>query len=277
MFFSKRNVLALTASAAVLGGFSVSANAAQNTDNNQPTGVIGSTKNDKSNSGDVYDANGNTTGQKTIQGKSDAHVRITQGYLTLNLVPSFGFGTVNGQSGQSASGSSDSSKGGQTLKTIADNKAILNDDSLHGKNESKTLSVTDSRKTAEDGGYTVSAQMDNFRLEQNGERTGDKVSQDGNPFVLNLSEGQLQRDDNSDGDNGNKTVTGKTSFSLTEGATSATNDVLKSTKQGTGNSSITFNGGSLFVPDNVNAGNYAASITWTLSPNTDSLGNVSGS
>lgn len=271
MLFSKKNILALTASAAVLGGLSVSANAAQNTDGNQPTGVIGSTKNDQKNTGDIYDANGNTTGKQTIQGKSDAHVRISQGYLTLNLVPSFGFGTVNGQSGKSSAGATDNadtSKGGQTLKTITDNKAILNDDSLHGKNESKTLSVTDSRPDAE-GGYTVSAQMDNFKLENNGERTTDASNdKKNNPFVLNLDEGQI--------DKGSNDVTGQTSFSLTEGASAATNDVLKSTKQGSGNSSITFNGGSLYVPNNVDAGNYAASITWTLSPNTNSDGTSVG-
>ncbi|MCF6515598.1 hypothetical protein GSH19_05450 [Lactobacillus sp. S2-2] len=270
MLFSKKNILALTASALVLGGLSVSASAAD-TDSNAPTNVIGSAKNadDTGKKQNFYDAEGHQKdGASAIVGKSNAHVRLTAGYLTLNTVPSFGFGaSADSATRKQTDDKNGDVNNGRTLRTITDNDSVLKDDSLNGKASSNQLSVTDSRPAIKGsdslGGYTVTASMAPFGKINNAggtdALTGDNADAKSKQFILNLKNPQIESSSDK------KDISANDNFSLrSDGTTNGS--VLSTKKANSGDSTMTFNTGSLYIPEGLTAGNYAASITWTLTP-----------
>lgn len=197
----------------------------------------------------------------TVSGYSDAHVRVVQGYLVLETVPSLGFKDV------AQSNSKDHSA------EFQDNKTVLNTDSFwNNQNQPQTLEVLDARgsdatpSTQNDGGYNVSASLGNFATydSNTGQASSTPVATN-NGFSLNLA-GKIQKnDDNYRSNTGN--------VSLNPGKS---NNVLSNNTIGSGTTDVNFNNGSnLTVPANTPGGQYAAPITWTLAPTADGQ-NVNG-
>ncbi|MCK8607128.1 WxL domain-containing protein [Apilactobacillus ozensis] len=206
-------------------------------------------------------ANGNS-----VSGRSDAHINVINGYLVLETVPSLGFEDVSGQSGNNKS------------EKVIDHNTVLNSDSFFKSSEKPTdLYVLDARTglTNGDYGYTVNASLGNFGTYQNGSTDTPSAVTNGDKFKLNLS-GILDQEpsDNS------SVVTNN--VGLTSNNSSATVLTNNSRNRASGATKVRFddtskNGGgktSLEVPQDMPAGQYAAPITWTLTPNVD--GNSSG-
>lgn len=256
MLINKKSLLTLFSTGLAAMAFSVSAHAAGQADNdvkpndNQTLGYIGQ-------DGQKYNGDGTKSSSDSVQGKSDAHFRVMKGYLTLNTVPSFGFGSIA------------DSDTGQKLNDITDNDAILQSDSHYNQGTQPTsLSVTDSRyddptqdtagKTPSDG-YNVTAQMGQFSKVQSNKQVSDIEK----GFNLNLSN--------------NKSVTSKedakstikTNENINLGDDNSPQAVLSAKSIGSGTTTVNFNKGTLSVPAKVDPGTYAAQITWTLSPSSD--------
>ncbi|MCL0318952.1 WxL domain-containing protein [Apilactobacillus xinyiensis] len=208
-----------------------------------------------------------TTDGTSVSGKSDAHINVINGYLVLETVPSLGFEDVSGQEGNTKATS------------VKDNNTVLTTDSFYkGSQKPTELYVLDARSGLDKNGgygYKVDAQLGNFGTYTNGTanpNTADAMVNGKNvagQFDLNLS-GRLdqQPGDNSSkvNDNANLTSDGNTSVNVL--TNSATSQASGATKVSFGDNSN--NGGgqtTLEVPQGIQAGQYAAPITWTLYPN----------
>ncbi|WP_220728578.1 WxL domain-containing protein [Apilactobacillus xinyiensis] len=207
-----------------------------------------------------------TTDGTSVSGKSDAHINVINGYLVLETVPSLGFEDVSGQEGNTKATS------------VKDNNTVLTTDSFYkGSQKPTELYVLDARSGLDKNGgygYKVDAQLGNFGTYTNGTanpNTADAMVNGKNvagQFDLNLS-GRL---DQQPGDNSSKVTDNVNLLSNNSSATVLTNSSDKAsgaTKVSFGDNSN--NGGgqtTLEVPKGIQAGQYAAPITWTLSPNT---------
>ncbi|MCL0330824.1 WxL domain-containing protein [Apilactobacillus xinyiensis] len=219
----------------------------------------GTASNNKSMEGTAITADG-----KGVSGKSDAHINVINGYLVLETVPSLGFEDVTGQEGNTKATS------------VKDNNTVLTTDSFYkGSQKPTELYVLDARSGLQGGyGYKVDAQLGNFGTYTNGTanpNTADaKLSNGDNvadKFNLNLS-GRL---DQQPGDNSSKVTDNVNLHSDSSNATVLTNSAKDkasgATKVSFGDNSN--NGGgqtTLEVPEGIQAGQYAAPITWTLAP-----------
>ncbi|MCK8625161.1 WxL domain-containing protein [Apilactobacillus xinyiensis] len=188
--------------------------------------------------------------QTSAQGKSDANVTITQGYLTLDAVPDLSFGTI----GRNKVDNSDK----VTQKLISNTSAIDDDGNSDGR-----IAVTDSRDDAKDG-YTLKAKLDNFK---NLSKSDSKTHDD---WVLTLNKPSNAKNMN------NAAYSFGTPNITSNGMEKS---VLTSSIGGSGTTQANYNNrdnATLSFGNNVDPGQYAAVITWTLSPNTGTSGTASG-
>lgn len=281
MFFSKKSILTMFAGAVLLytAGLN-SVNAFADTGNNSPTqsaspdsigqidGSGNATNNNKPSASST--SNTSTPSNASVTGKSDAHVRVVNGYLVLETVPSLGFEDV-----------SSNGAGNNNSNRVVDNQTVLNSDSFF-KDQSKPqdLYVLDAR-SGNICGYNVNAQLGAFGtynsagiLNQSNvkDNNGENIDQNTNPFTLTLSGSFDQTPNDSSSNVTNKAVlkssnTNNSATVLTNNATSASGATKVNFGDNRGNG-----GGStsLSVPSNIQSGQYAAPITWTLTSGVNS-------
>lgn len=190
-----------------------------------------------------------TTG--TATGKSDAHVTIDTGYLTLMKVPDFNFGVV---------------QPGTDNKILKDNEGLVTDD---GSSDG-VLQVNDYRDGTDGSatglGYTVTAQLGTFTGTADPDGVAGTVAGAGTStdvgFALNFNtaKGTTQLDDTA-------TDVESSTAGLTEGGQAGT---ILSFGAGKGYGSTLINYAepssvTLNVPTQVAKGSYDAPITWTVS------------
>lgn len=254
MKMSKNSILTLFVAGLTLG--SLASGVSASADNN--SGYTGS--NFETNTSSMGLGSINQSDSKgSVSGKSDAHIQITNGYLVLESVPSLGFQSVTAHPGDTVS------------NKVIDHSNVLDTDSLFGSDQNsqnRELSVQDARNNGStnesQSGYSVTASLGNFgTYANNGKWTqlGDdtKSIMGSEQFQLNLT-GKLDTHSSM----GNTSVANNQV--LTAGNSNALS-VLSNDTNGSGRAQESFDKSTLTVPENMPAGNYAASITWTLSPN----------
>ncbi|RHW51377.1 hypothetical protein DS831_04970 [Bombilactobacillus bombi] len=176
-------------------------------------------------------------GSATAQ--SDASVKVIDGFLVLQSVPDFGFGT---------------SVAGQTVPLYDFSDIAKNDGNQNGQ-----LQVIDSRQStpgAKDGmGFNVTAKLDNFT-------SSEAKPQKGGNFALTF--GRITEEKSGSAFN---LITDKDARAE-EGATTPTTVLNALDKHSYGNHTFYYkansNDAKLSVPDNTSAGSWTSVITWTL-------------
>ncbi|UQS84678.1 hypothetical protein MOO46_05360 [Apilactobacillus apisilvae] len=292
MFFDKKTMLTVFAGVALLSASSASGITAfaddytgKDTSGNGPVNIDESGKNVNNGSfsngiSSTQGTGSNTYGSGTSN--SDAHIKVVQGYLVLETVPSLGFQDVSATNTKS-----------HISNSVIDNHNVLNTDTFwNNDREPENLEVLDARtqggapSNQQGGGYAVTANLgqfntynssngdspDNSMKDQKGAAmSGNLSSNAGSGFTLNLN-GQISK---SDDNNASVTNDGslKSDGSSNNGIVSASKNkdnsllVLSNNTIGSGTTDVNFNKKStLTVPTNVPGGQYAAPITWTLAP-----------
>lgn len=282
--FNKKNLLTMFAGIALLsatGMSSVNAFADESPDSHNEVGHIDN--NGTASLGQLSDghdgnskADNSNQGKGTVSGNSDAHIRVEQGYLTLEQVPSLGFQSV---------GAKDAGRHAQKSDQVTDNNNVLKNDTFYGHQpvDPQELYVQDNRTSnstnSTNGGYNVTVSLGNFG-NYDGSGNLSNLNSNNNNWTMKLN-GMADSSVDNQGTSISQGVI------LTSNGTDS-KTVLNNNQVGSGGSKVNFNSGdstgdktSLIVPQGIPAGQYAATMTWTLSPvsaasGQDSGGNSSG-
>jgi hypothetical protein len=251
MRINKHSILTLFATGLTLGSLASGVSAFAD-DNSGYTGSNFETNTSSMGLGSISQSDS----KGSVSGKSDAHIQITNGYLVLEAVPSLGFQAVTAHPHDTVS------------NKVIDHSNVLDTDSLFGNDQNKELSVQDARNNGStnesQAGYSVTASLGDFgTYADNGKWTklsdNTKSIMGSEQFQLNLT-GKLDTHSSI----GNTLVANNQVLTAGNGNSLS---VLSNDTNGSGRAQESFDKSTLTVPENMPAGNYAASITWTLSPN----------
>lgn len=173
--------------------------------------------------------------------KSDANVKVIDGFLVLNSVPDFGFGAAIA---------------GSTVN-LHDGNSMRRDDG----NDQGKLEVIDSRTATKDNGFTVNASIGEFANSKN-EIYTPSASTNGN-FALTLKSIGVSA-------NANSNFGGESTITRTLNPNDQDSLILQAAKSSRGTHTFQYRNASpdatLKVPDGVPSDEYSASITWKLAP-----------